>query len=139
MMGNQRKPEETMVGKTSPGSSASSPGNDRLPPEMIRSLYGRHRQGALVRCCAAFFMWIFAVIGFWIGDSRANHFWGISGAVAFLVLMNLPTLFILKKVSTPLGLKFISLLINFLEIAGYTAVMYFLGGIEATYLTLIYE
>lgn len=34
--------------------------------------------------------------------------------------------------------RYASLLINFLEILGYTAIIYFLGGIEATFLTPIY-
>jgi PAS domain-containing protein len=34
--------------------------------------------------------------------------------------------------------RYFSLLINFLEIIGYTGIIYFLGGVKATYLTPIY-
>ncbi|MDH4266754.1 MAG: ATP-binding protein [Deltaproteobacteria bacterium] len=109
-----------------------------LPADYLMRLYRRHVQGALVRSGASLVMWLFALIAFLEGIIKSNHILGISFAVTFLILMNLPTLWALKH-TTRIGLiKNISLLINILEIIGYTAIIYFLGGIEATYLIVLY-
>jgi hypothetical protein len=127
-----------MAQNKSSGISGPSSEDKPLPSALRQSLYWRHRQGAFVRSGGALFMWILALVAFGIDDLKPNHFWGVSGAVAYLILINPPTLYILKRLSAPSRVEFISFLINFLEIVGYTAVMYFLGGIEATYLIPIY-
>jgi signal transduction histidine kinase len=63
---------------------------------------------------------------------------GVSASIAFLVLINPPTLWLLKRITQINSYKYLSLLINILEIIGYTSIIYFLGGIEATYLIPIY-
>jgi signal transduction histidine kinase len=63
---------------------------------------------------------------------------GISASVAFLILINPPTLWFLKRITQIHLYRYLSVLINILEIIGYTAIMYFLGGIQATYLIPIY-
>jgi len=67
-----------------------------------------------------------------------NHFAGITLSILYLILINPPTLLLLKHITQVRLYKYGSLLINFLEILGYTAIIYFLGGFEATYLTPIY-
>ena len=52
--------------------------------------------------------------------------------------MNPPALWILKRIKNRQTYKYFSLLINYLEIALYTAEIYFVGGIRAAYLSLIY-
>ncbi|MBM4325384.1 MAG: PAS domain S-box protein, partial [Deltaproteobacteria bacterium] len=69
---------------------------------------------------------------------RLNHFIGITLAVVYLILINPPTLLFLKRITQIRLYKYASLFINFLEILGYTAIIYFLGGIEAIYLISIY-
>jgi PAS domain S-box-containing protein len=111
---------------------------DRLSPRNLRLLYRRHFQGALVRSGASVAMWIFALAGFVTGLLKTNHFAGITISVLYLILINPPTLFLLKKIARRRPYAYCSISINFLEIIGYTAVIYSVGGIEATYLTIIY-
>ena len=67
-----------------------------MPPEYFKNLYNGHWQGALVRAGASLIMWEFAVIAFYVGIIKTNHLAGVSAAVAYLILMNLPTLWALK-------------------------------------------
>jgi len=109
-----------------------------LNPDFRQGVIKRHRGGALVRSGAALLMWVIAFLAYQVGVIRWNHFEGISVCVAFLALINPPTLFFLKRLHSLSALKYLSLAINFLETLGYTGVLYFLGGIEASYLTPIY-
>jgi len=66
-----------------------------------------------------------------------KHFRGAyarSGAA----LLNPPTLWILKRIRKRKSYAAFSILINILEICGFTAAVYFGGGLRASYLTLIY-
>jgi PAS domain S-box-containing protein len=119
-----KEPRQHPVGKTS--------------AEFLEILYRRHYQAAVVRSVASAIMWVFALAGYFAGIIRTNHFAGISASVLYLVLINPPTLLLLKRIGHVHIYRYASLLINFLEILGYTAIIYFLGGIEATYLTPIY-
>jgi PAS domain S-box-containing protein len=101
-------------------------------------LYRRHFQGALVRSVASAAMWFFALAAFLVNLIRVNHFIGVSLSVLYLILINPPTLLLLKRITQMRLYRYASLLINFLEVLGYTAIIYFLGGIEATYVTPIY-
>jgi PAS domain S-box-containing protein len=83
-------------------------------------------------------MWLFALVSYWAEVIQINHFRGVSASVAYLVLINPPTLWILKRATQKISFKYISLLINLLEVIGYTAIIYFLGGVETTYLVLLY-
>ena len=83
-------------------------------------------------------MWLFAWAAYAIDVIGTGHFIGVSLAVLYLIAINPPTLWVLKRIERPHQLANFSTLINLLEIAGYTAVIYALGGIEATYLTPIY-
>jgi len=111
---------------------------NKLPADYAEILYRRHLQGAIVRSVASVFMWLFALAAYLANIIKLNHFTGISLSVLFLVLINPPTLLLLKHITNMRLYKYGSLLINFLEILGYTALIYFLGGIEATFLTPIY-
>jgi diguanylate cyclase (GGDEF)-like protein len=111
---------------------------DELPADYVALLYKRHFQGAVVRSAASVVMWLFAFAAYQANTIKINHFTGITLAVLYLILINPPTLLLLKHISRTRLYKYGSLLINFLEILGYTAIIYFLGGFEATYLTPIY-
>ena len=101
-------------------------------------LYRRHFQGALVRSGASVIMWLIALAAFHANVINMDHLKGITLSVVYLILINPPTLLLLKRITQIHLYRYASLLINFLEILGYTAVIYFLGGIEATHLTIIY-
>jgi len=83
-------------------------------------------------------MGLTVLIFFLFGVIKIDQLAGVSASVAYLILMNPPTLWVLKRITRKRTYKYFSLLINVLEIISYTAIMYFLGGIEATYLTPIY-
>jgi signal transduction histidine kinase len=107
--------------------------------DYFEKLFRRHVQGALVRSGASVFMWVCALAAFLEGHIRKDQLAGVSASVAFLILMNPPTLWLLKRITQINLCKSLSLIINILEIIGYTSVIYFLGGIEATYLIPIYS
>jgi len=106
--------------------------------DYFKKLFRRHVQGALVRSGASLIMWLFALVSFWGGAIQINRFMGISASVGYLVLINPPTLWILKRSTQIISFKYVSLLINMLEVIGYTAIIYFAGGIEAAYLITLY-
>jgi signal transduction histidine kinase len=110
----------------------------KLQPDQLNRLFNRHRQGALVRTGASLFMWLFALASFLLKTLTAGHMIGISMAVAYLILINPPTLWILKHIDRRRTYELFSILINLLEIIGYTAIIYCLGGINALYLSPIY-
>ena len=113
--------------------------SDGLPADYRHKLYRRLVQGALVRSGASVFMWVFALAAFLEGHINKDQMAGVSASVAFLILINPPTLWLLKRRTQIQLYKYLSLLINILEIIGYTSIIYFLGGIEATYLIPIYS
>ena len=110
-----------------------------LDADYLRKLFRRHVQGALVRSGASVIMWVFALAPFLAGHITKDQMAGVSASAAFLILINPPTLWLLKRITQINLYKHLSLIINILEIIGYTSIIYFLGGIEATYLIPIYS
>jgi PAS domain S-box-containing protein len=110
----------------------------KVSTDALRTIYSRHFQGALVRSGASVMMWLFELISYLTNETKINHFVGVSLSVLFIVLINPPMLMILKRLKTKRAINIFSFLINILEIIGYTAVIYSLGGVEATFLTPIY-
>jgi PAS domain S-box-containing protein len=106
--------------------------------DFARLLYKRHYQASVVSCLATVALWLIALAAFLTGIIQANHFIGISWTVLAIILIDPPILWLLKKTTKIAVLNFISLLHSLLEAIGYTAVIHFLGGIEATYLTPLY-
>lgn len=106
--------------------------------EYVTVLYRRHLQGAIVRSVASVVMWVFALASYSEDIIEMHHLTGITLSILYLILINPPTLLLLKHITRVRVYQYASLLINFLEIVGYTAIIYFLGGLEATYLTPIY-
>jgi len=109
-----------------------------LPAQLLKKLNKTHFQGALVRSGASAIMWLIALFSFLFGIFSVDIFIGISAAVVYLILMNPPTLWVLKRTTRNDIYRKCSLLINALEIIGYTAIIYFLGGIRAAYLASLY-
>lgn len=109
-----------------------------LSEDYRATLYKIHVQGAFVWSAISAAMWLFALFAFWFEDIQASNFIGITAAVLFIVLMNPPTLFTLKRIANRKTYANFSLFINLLEVVGYTGVIYATGGFEATFLTPIY-
>lgn len=108
------------------------------PIDLSERFYLENYRGAWVRAGISLFMWLFALGAYYFDIIKSNNMAGISGSVAFLILMNPPLLFILKKFKKIYILNFLTLFINLLEIAAYTSVLYFLGGIRALWLSALY-
>ena len=84
-------------------------------------------------------MWLFALVAFLTNDIDSQNLKGVSLSVIYLILITPPALGLLKVISRHTRVyKYFSILINLLEIFGYTTIIYFLGGIESAYLTLMY-
>jgi len=109
-----------------------------MSADFFKSLYKRQFQGALVRSGASAVMWLFALLSYLTNETKINHFTGVSLSVIYLISINPPLLLILKRLKSKRSFKYTSFLINILEILGYTAIIYSLGGIEATFLTPLY-
>ena len=114
-----------------------------VPSELVTSTNRKeldrgHLKGAYVSLIACSSMWLFALMAYLLGILRFHHLTGVSAAVMFLVVINLATLTAIKKIPRKKLYDNLSLLIIQLEIFGYTAIIYFCGDIEASYITLIY-
>jgi signal transduction histidine kinase len=101
-------------------------------------LYRWHRRGAFVRSWASLAMWLSALGAYGFGLIRLDNLISDTLAVSCLILMNPPALWVFKRIRSRSSAERFGIFINFLEIVGYTAVIYSFGGIEATYLLPIY-
>jgi signal transduction histidine kinase len=108
-----------------------------LEPEHRDRLNKRHFQGALVRSGASLLMWFVALTAFVIGAISDQNFLGVCVSVLFLIVMNPPTLWILKRVKKKHNYARFSIFVNYLEIIAYTAIIYSLGGISGLWLSPI--
>ena len=113
--------------------------NIKYPDSPSERFYFESYRGAWVRAGSSLFMWFFALGAYFFDVIKINNFIGISCTVAFLILMNPPLLFILHKLKKIYILNFFTLLISLLEIAAYTTIFYFLGGIRALWLCILYS
>jgi len=104
----------------------------------VQRVLRAHRRSAVVRAGSSLAMWLFAVAALLGGLIDRWHFLGVTGAVAFLVLMNLPNLWVLGRITHARTLNAFGVVIHAQEILGYTAIIHFLGGVEAAYLGLLY-
>ena len=120
----------------SPSTQPVESNSDREP--MHVSFYRRHREGALVRSVASVLMWITAIPAYQVGILDGTQFRGISAAVAYLVAMNVPLLWLAGRLRSKNALEFLSITFHACELFGYTAIIHFAGGLDATHLTLIY-
>ena len=103
----ETKPEEDQ-GLTPEGGHEAG----HLSPDHLRRLFKTHRQGALVRSGASLFMGLFALISLFFHTIETVAFKGITAAVVFLILMNLPTLWLMKYITKPIRREFVLEIIN---------------------------
>ena len=109
-----------------------------LKPAKFDRLYRSHFHGAFVRSGASSLIWALTFVAFLRSAISRESFEGASFVLLYIVLMNIPMLWILKHARRKVCFEYCSFLINILEILGYTAFIYFVGGFRATYLTPIY-
>jgi hypothetical protein len=111
---------------------------DAVTPEIINKAYRQHVTGAWVRSVASLFLWFIASGAYLTNFIDATSYEGISYSVLYLILINPPTLWVMKRLNKKILFSLVSLTINALEVLGYTAIIYFNGGLNRSYLTLIY-
>jgi signal transduction histidine kinase len=115
---------------------------DQKPIEMDAdfptSLYQRYVQAAAVRSIASFVMWLTAFMAYFFGAIHFDNLANTSIAVLYLILVNPPTLWVLKRIKNKNLAEYFSYFISLLEIIGFTAIIHSIGGIEAAFLTPIY-
>ncbi|MBA4395268.1 MAG: hypothetical protein C0407_17090, partial [Desulfobacca sp.] len=120
------------------------PKNDPLKNEELLAshersrVYSRVKQGAVLRSGAGLFVLAFVTAGYLIGLMKLQHIVGVGASVLFLIVVSLPILVTLKRSSSRKVYEVISILNNFCEVVGYTAIIYFLGGTRAFFITPIY-
>ena len=112
--------------------------SEKMPAEKLDVLYKKQLIGAFVRSGSSIAMWTIAPVAFFVGALKTYSFIGISASVLYLNVLNFPILMVFKHITGKRRYDYFSVFFNQLEIIGYTAVIYFCGGIEATYITLIY-
>ncbi len=100
--------------------------------------YRWHVRAAVVRSVASFALWLSCLGACGIGLVHRHNLIADTLAVSFLILMNPPVLWVLKRLRKRKAAEAFAIVINGLEIVGYTAVIHALGGIEAAYLLIIY-
>ncbi|OGP90485.1 MAG: hypothetical protein A2031_00235 [Deltaproteobacteria bacterium RBG_19FT_COMBO_43_11] len=106
--------------------------------DYTKSLYIRNAQAAVVRSIASFVMWLIALIVYFLDILRFDNIAGTGIAVLYLILMNPPTLWVLKRINNLILAEYFSYFISLLEIIGFTAIIHSFGGIEATFLLPLY-
>jgi two-component system cell cycle sensor histidine kinase/response regulator CckA len=112
--------------------------DSRIQTEKLDLLYKKHLQGAYVRIGGSLAMWVFLLSAFGFHIIPLETFLNGTFCIAYLILFNPPMLFALKRVKRVKIYNLFSFSINILEIIGYTGIIYFLGGIKASFLTLQY-
>jgi signal transduction histidine kinase len=83
-------------------------------------------------------MWFFALAAYWIQIFDFFSFIGICYSLFYLIVINHLALWILKQLKKRAYLVYLGQIINGLEVLAYTAIIYFAGGLNVSYLTLIY-
>ena len=101
-------------------------------------IYKTHIQGAIVRSGGSLLILMFALGGYAAGHLKGNNIAGIGAATAYLLLMNPPVLWLIRRSKTKPAIFLGSVAVNLLEIAGYTAIIYYMGGLRALWLSPIY-
>jgi len=102
-------------------------GNDELSngtfieSEQAVYLYKKHFRGAYARSGAAMLVFFFILIGWRLGTYDLQAFLGCGISALYLILLNPPTLWILKRIRKRKSYAAFSILINILEICGFTA------------------
>jgi len=112
--------------------------NRYLNPQKLIRLNKTHRQGAFVRSGASILIWLLTLTAYWYGAISMASFEGATIVNAYIILLNIPMLAILKRIRTKKRYEQVSFLTNLFEIIGYTGFIYFVGGFSSTYLTPIY-
>ena len=93
--------------------------------------------GADARSAASLFLFALGIVSTLLGILPRENFFGISVSVAILLLIGHPSLALTRRLPVRLFSAY-SAAVHTTELAAYTAIIHFSGGIEAAFLTGIY-
>jgi signal transduction histidine kinase len=110
----------------------------KIYTDFPKPLYQRYVQAAIVRSLASFLMWFSALTVYYFGIIHTNNFVSASIVVLYLILVNPPTLWVLKRIKNENLAEYFAYFISLLETIGFTAIIHSFGGIEAAFLIPIY-
>ena len=129
----------TQPGKSDQGSDGMASNHARfLTGKQRDSLYRKHVRGAYARSGAVLFIFILFLFGWFAGTYDTSSLVGFAIVLILMIVINPPTLWVMKRIRIRKYYELFSVFINFLEVSGYTAAIYFGGGIQAGYLLLAY-
>lgn len=109
-----------------------------IPPQLAQRIYKLHLQGALVQTGAIVAIWSVLLFSHIFSIIDTSAFTGVTITGIVVILINIPFLCGLKKITTRPAFEIYNLSINIFEALAYTVIVYFLGGIRGMYLILIY-
>jgi signal transduction histidine kinase len=115
-----------------------SPGEEARIPDQIDRFKKNLTRGAGLRAGACVFTWFSALAAYWIQVLDSFSLIGISFSILYLILINYLALWVLRRLTRKKQLEYLALTVNGLEVLAYTAIIYFAGGLNVSYLTLIY-
>ena len=114
------------------------PGGDARLPDEIHRFKKNLVHGAWIRSGGSMFMGFFALVAYWIQVFDFFALIGICFSVLCLNLMNFLGLWTIKQLTRKKHLEYLGLSVNMAEVLAYTAIIYFAGGLNVSYLTVIY-
>jgi len=112
--------------------------NPIISNDYTKPIYQRQAQAAKVRSIGGFIMWSTALTAYLLDVINFDNFAYASIAVLYMIFINPPALWILKRIKNTNFADFFTYFISVLEIIGITAIIHSFGGIEAAFLLPIY-
>lgn len=110
-----------------------------LDSHRLARIYKGNQKAAIVRTLTIAVLLVFALTAFWVDIFEFKHLVGIILCGLLLIGLNVPRLWLIKKlIRTKDSYYTLSLTFNILEVVTFTAIMYLLGGTDASFLTLLY-
>ncbi len=110
-----------------------------LDSHRLARIYKGNQKAAIVTTLTIAILLVFALTAFWVDILEFKHLVGIILCGLLLIGLNVPRLWAIKKwIRTWESYYTLSLASDILGIFTFTAIMYLLGGTDASFLTLLY-
>lgn len=118
--------------------AASIHNKSRIDEKRAQSLHRKQVMGAWSRLGGALAIWLTLLLGWVSGTFTTESFIWMTSLAAGQLMINLPFVFILKRVRDKDKYEYISLFTNIIEMTCYTGIVYFAGGLHAGHMLLIF-
>jgi len=112
--------------------------NRILSPERLTIIKNSQKTGIAVRITLSLFFGLLVLAAYQLDMLRPFNFYGLIATIAYLLFINVIMQLAVLRIRRENTYYRVNLFLNLLEIAGFTAAIYFCGGIEASFLTLLY-